>query len=125
MDYGIVKFIKDFESLNYHPVAQKGLDGQTYAIFKDFEVPIGRFSGRIIDLGILVFPDYPRIVHSSIHIKANPQLFEKSDTVPGVRNIIDSGLGPDWRYWSYAFKAAPEDTALNLITQINGVFKRT
>lgn len=124
MDYGIDRFIRDFVSLGYQPISQKGNDNQTYAIFERYEVPIGRFSGRIVDLAILVLADYPRLVHSSIHIKATPQLFEKSDTVPGVRNIINSGLGPEWRYWSCAFKATPEETALNLMTQINGVFKR-
>jgi hypothetical protein len=124
MDYGIDQFIKDFEALGYRPMVQKGNDNQIYAIFNGFEVPLGKFAGRIIDLGILVLSDYPRIVHSSIHVKANPQLYEKKDTVPGVRNIIDSGLGSDWRYWSYAFKATAEDTALNLMSQINGIFKR-
>jgi hypothetical protein len=91
---------------------------------RNLKFPLVNFAGRIIDLGILVFSDYPRIVHSSIHVKTSPQLFEKSDTVPGVRNIIDSGLGPDWKYWSFSFIATAEDTALNLMSQINGVFKR-
>ena len=78
----------------------------------------------MIDLGLIIPPDYPRRVHSSIHVKATPQLFEKTDTIPGVRNIINSGLGLEWRYWSYSFKTAPEGTAKHLMSQINGVFKR-
>ncbi len=124
MIYGLDCFIKDFTELNYQPEIVQGNDNQTYAIFRDFEVEIGRFSGRIIDLGILVLTDYPRMVHSSIHIKANPQLFEKTDTLEGIRNIIDSGLGSEWLYWSLALKAVPEGTAKHLMSQINGVFKR-
>lgn len=124
MIYGSECFIKEFTELGYSPEIIKGIDNQTYAIFKEFEIEIGRFSNRVIDLGLIIHPNYPRIVHSSIHVKANPQLLEKSDSLRGVRNIIDSGLGPDWRYWSFAFKAVPEDTAKHLMSQINGVFKR-
>lgn len=124
MIYGSECFIQDFNNLGYYPELVTAKDNQVYAVIKDFEVPIGKFSGRIIDLGIIIPSDYPRIVHSSIHVKANPQLFEKTDTLSGIRNIIDSGLGTEWRYWSCAFRAEPENTALNLITQINGVFKR-
>lgn len=124
MMYGPEKLVEDFNELNLQPELVQGPDGQTYAIFKDFEIEIGKFAGRVIDLALLVLPDYPRIVHTSIHVMAIPQLFEKTDSVPGVRNIVDSGLGSDWRYWSFSFKAEAEDTAKNLLSQINGVFKR-
>jgi len=124
MIYGSECFIKEFSDLGYQPELVKGVDGQSYAVFKDFEVEIGRFSGRIIDLALIVPPDYPRIVHSSIHVKAIPLLLDKKDNVSGILNIVDSGLGSDWQYWSFAFKAVPEETAKHLMTQINGVFKR-
>ena len=116
-------FVKDLENIGYQPIVVQGTDNNFYVVLTDLEVPIGRFEGRIIDLGLMVHPDYPRIVHSSIHIKANPQFFEKTDTLPGIRNIIDSGLGTEWRYWSLALKAEPENTARNLMSQINSVFK--
>lgn len=124
MIYGSEYFIKEFTDIGYKPELVVGGDNLNYAIFKEFEVEIGRFSGRIIDLALIVPPDYPRMVHTSIHIRATPQLFEKTDTLPGIRNIVDSGLGKEWRYWSFAFKAVPEDTAKHLMSQINGVFKR-
>lgn len=124
MIYGSECFISDFTNLGFQPELVKGVDGQLYAVFKDFEVPIGKFSGRIIDLALIIPSDYPRIVHSSIHVKATPQLFEKNDTLSGVRNIVDSGLGIKWRYWSCAFRAEPEDTAKHLMSQIIGVFRR-
>lgn len=124
MIYGSEYFINEFNELGYQPIIVIGSDNRTYAVFKDFEIEIGKFSGKVIDLGLMILPDYPRMVHSSIHVKATPPLFEKTDTLPGVRNIIDSGLGPEWRYWSFAFKAVPDDTAKHLMSQINGVFKR-
>ena len=124
MIYGSEYFVKEFTNLGYQPELVKGVDSQTYSVFRDFEIEIGRFSGRIIDLALIVLPDFPRMVHSSMHVRAKPQLFEKTDTLAGVRNILDSGMGPEWRYWSYAFKTVPEDTAKHLMSQINGVFKR-
>lgn len=124
MIYGSERFLKDFEEIGYAAEIVKGADGKDYAIFKEFEIEIGKFSGKVIDLGLIIPPDYPRRVHSSIHVKATPQLFEKTDTIPGVRNIIDSGLGLEWRYWSHRFNSIPEDTAMHLMSQINGVFKR-
>ena len=123
MIYGSECFIKDFNAIGYSPILV-GVGKQNYAIFKEFEIPIGKFAGRIIDLALIVLNDYPRMVHSSIHIKTTPQLFEKSDTISGVRNIIDSGLGVEWRYWSIALKSVPDNTAMHLMSQINGVFKR-
>lgn len=124
MLYGAERFVNDFSELGYQPELIIGIDGQTYAIFNDFEIPIGQFSGRVIDLALIVPADFPRIVGASIHVKANPQLYEIKDNIPGVRNIIDSGLGPDWKYWSFAFKAEAEDTAKNLMSQIMGVLLR-
>ena len=124
MIYGSERFLKDFKEIGYTAELAKGVDGKDYAIFKEFEIEIGKFSGKVIDLGLIIPPDYPRRVHNSIHVKAIPQLFEKTDTIPGVRNIIDSGLGLEWRYWSHRFNSIPEDTAMHLMSQINGVFKR-
>ena len=124
MLYGVDRFVSDFIELGYQPELTTGIDSQTYAVFKDFEIPIGQFSGRVIDLALIVPTDYPRIVGASIHVKADPQLYEIKDNIPGVRNLIGSGLGSDWRYWSYAFKAEAEDTAKNLMSQIMGVLLR-
>lgn len=122
--YGIERFLSDLVELEYSAVSVIGTDKLNYAIIPNYEVPVGRFQGRIIDLGIPVPNDYPRLVGASMHIKATPQLLDYSDTVPNVRNIIASQLGSDWRYWSFRFDAVPENTAYNLILQINGVFQR-
>src|SRR5262249_51063991 len=66
-------------------------------------------------------PDYPRTVGSSIHVRAAPQLFEYG-SVPGVRNVIESGLGLEWRYWSHNFGWTGERSTRRLISQINTIF---
>jgi hypothetical protein len=122
--YGIDRFIQDLSELGYAPVIVITADRINYAVIQDFEIPFGRFQGRIIDLGIPVPNDYPRLVGTSIHIKATPQLLEYTDTISNVRNIIASKLGPEWRYWSFRFEVFSENTAKNLLSQIHGIFQR-
>ncbi|HEX5886312.1 MAG TPA: E2/UBC family protein [Pyrinomonadaceae bacterium] len=114
--------MSDLEELGFTAQLVAAGDNR-FAVVPQYEVEIGRFVGRVIDLGILVTPDYPRTVASAIHIRANPQLLEKSDTVPNVRNITDSQLGPEWRYWSHNFQWTEERSTRRLISQINGIFK--
>ncbi len=113
--YGIDRFLQDLSDLGYPAEKMLDADNLDYAVIRNFEVPVGRFQGRIIDLGIPIPNDYPRLVGTSIHIKAAPQLLEYTDTVANVRNIIASKLGQEWRYWSFRLEAFPENTSQNLI----------
>lgn len=122
--YGIDRFIQDLSEIGYNSEKVITANNANYAVIRDFEIPVGRFQGRIIDLGIPVPNDYPRLVGASIHIKALPQLLELSDTIPNVRNIIASPLGQEWRYWSFRLEVFPENTTQNLISQIHGIFQR-
>lgn len=119
--FGPERLRLDLSELAYE-VEVMTAQGKSFAVIKGYEVLAGRFQGRVIDLGIQAPPDYPHTVGSSIHVKAKPQLLEKSDTLPGVRNILDSALGPDWRYWSFSFGRGPH-TANDLLAKINTVFR--
>lgn len=120
--YGPERLEQELRNLGY-VVEQKTAEGQSFAVIKDFEIPAGRFQGSVIELGIPAPPNYPQAVGASIHVKANPQLLDYKDTVPGVRNIIPSPLGADWRYWSLNFGQG-DHTTRRLLSQINGVFSR-
>lgn len=121
--YGIDRFLQDLSELGYVP--EKVVTANTnFAVIRDFEVPVGRFQGRIIDLGIPVPNDYPRLLGCSLQIKSTPHLLEYSDSISNIRNIIVSPLGQEWRYWSFRFEASPENTMQNLIYQIHGIFQR-
>ena len=120
--YGPERLRADLEALGFEVELVTGDDRNTYAVIREFEVPLGRFAGRIIDLAITATADYPRSVAAAIHVRAQPQLFEKSDSLPNVRNITDSGLGPEWRYWSKNFGWNGERTTRCLISQINKIF---
>ncbi len=123
--YGPERLITELCELG-HAAELMAVNGNSFAVIRDFEVPLGRFAGRTIDLGIPTTPDFPRSVGASIHVRCTPQLFEKTDTVPNVRNITDSGLGPEWRYWSHNFgwQGEMERSAARLMAKINGVFER-
>jgi hypothetical protein len=120
--YGPDRFIKELVDLGYNVEKVIVANGNSFGVIKDFEVPIGQFQGRIIDLGIEITKDFPRTVASAIHVKANPQLLDKKDNRPKVRNIIDSVLGSDWRYWSHNFGWNGEKSVRRLMNQIRGIF---
>jgi hypothetical protein len=123
MSYGIERFLQDMVGIGYSPEKQVDGNSQNFAVFREFEIQTGRFQGRIIDLGIPVPNDYPRLIGPSIHIKADPQLIEYSN-IQGVINVIQSPLGTEWRYWSFSLRINPENTAQNLMSQIHGIFQR-
>lgn len=121
--YGPERLINDLRDLGFLDVELvTAKDGNKFAIIHGYEAPLGQFAGRIIDLGIPATADFPKTVGSSIHVKANPQLFDKQN-IQGVRNITDSILGSEWRYWSKNFGWVGERSARRLMSQINEVFK--
>ncbi len=120
--YGSARLFADLRDLGYEVQEVMASNGQEFAVISESEVPVGRFEGRVIDLGIQATPDFPRTVASAIHVRADPQLYEYSDSVPNVRNITQSVLGAEWRYWSHNFGWQGERSARRLVSQINGIF---
>jgi len=121
--YGAQRLFDDLRELGYQVELVQASDDNNFVIIKQYEVQIGRFIGRIIDLAIMATADYPKSVASAIHVRANPQLFETTDTVPNVRNITASTLGTEWRYWSKNLLWDSERSTRRLISQINEIFK--
>ena len=122
--FGINKLMDDLLALGHLDVKHiQDPSGNSFALLPKFEVSVGKFVGRIVELAIPAPADYGRIVGAAIHLRSNPHLFEKSDSVAGVRNVTDSSLGSDWRYWSHRFEYYPVETTKHLMLQINGVFK--
>lgn len=120
--YGPSQLVHELKELGFEPELVKGQDAQLYAIIRNYTVELGKFAGRVIDLAILATPNFPQSVGSSIHVRAQPQLYEKG-SVPNIRNIIDSGLGCEWLYWSKNFNwHQQKQTARRLMAQIAGVF---
>ncbi|RII28481.1 MAG: hypothetical protein CXR31_00945 [Geobacter sp.] len=120
--YGPDRLIKELLDLGYEVEKVAVANDKFFGVIKRYEVPVGRFQGKTIDLGIQATIDFPRTVASAIHVLASPQLYEKTDSIQGVRNITDSVLGPEWRYWSRNFGWQGEKSARRLMNQIKGIF---
>lgn len=120
--YGAQRLVADLRALGYEASAVVAPDGTAFVVIPQFLVRFGRFADREIDLGLQATPDFPRTVASAIHVRSNPHLFVESDSVPNVRNITTSALGPTWRYWSHNFGWNEERSARRLISQINRIF---
>lgn len=121
--YGPNRLRRDLEALGFKVTEIPGSDGQTYEVMLGFEIQSGQFAGRIIDLGIQALPNYPQGVPAAIQVRAKPHLFDLADTLSGIRNIKESPLGSDWRYWSKNFAWECEKTTRRLISQINKIFE--
>ena len=124
MMYGLPRLLEELRDIAVGAQELTAADGTKFAMISPFIVPAGRFADRVIDLAVQATPDYPISVASAIHVRATPQLYSIGDSLPEVRNITNSALGPDWAYWSHNFGWASERTARRLISQINGIFYR-
>ncbi len=124
-NFGIARMLRELEAVGVEATATRRED-QDYAVIERYQIDGGRFAGRHIGLGIPAPPDYPNTVGASIHVRAAPQLHEKTDNVPNVRNIQDSALGAEWRYWSHQFPwpATVEQPIVRLLAQIASIFER-
>lgn len=123
--YGPARLLEELQELGYD--AQLLRAGELdFVVISQYEVTHGRFTSRVIDLGLPATPDFPRSVGSSIHVRATPQLLEY-ENIQNVRNIIQSPLGAEWRYWSHNFNWAGERerSAARLMYQVNSIFDRT
>lgn len=122
-EVGKERLFNDLKNLGYQVEFLIDNKGTNYVVIREFLIPMGQFEGRIIDLAIPVPNDYPRVAGPCIHIRAMPQLLDNKDTIKGKRNIINSPLGSEWKYWSFRFNVSQENATKDLMVQINGIFK--
>lgn len=124
MIVGIDRLVQDLSEMGFKNISTRNdVNGISYAVIPDFMIPAGSHAGRVIDLAIPVPADYPRGVGASMHVKAEPHLFPFGN-IPNVRNVVNSGLGAEWQYWSYQFQVRPTNPTVELISQINEIFRK-
>lgn len=121
--YGKERLFNDLISEGYLADYMRDSSGVDYVVINNYVIQFGIFKGREIALAIPVPNDYPRTSGSCIHIKSDPMILDYKDTIQGKRNIIQSNLGADWRYWSFRFNLHTENPTIDLMSQINGIFK--
>lgn len=122
--YGPRQLAAELEAMGFKPELVADAQNNSFIILHNYTVQLGKFAGKVIDLGIPAPGNYPQAVGASIHVRSEPQLYEKGN-IPNVRNVIDSSLGPKWHYWSRNFNwhAQRKKDARRLMSQIAGVFK--
>lgn len=121
--YGASRLYGDLLALGHQVELITSPQGNPFVVFGAYEIELGRFSGRVIGLGVHATADFPRTVSSAIHVRTQPQLYELTDSISNVRNIQPSELGAEWRYWSHNFGWSGERSARRLMSQINQIFK--
>ena len=62
-NFGPDRFIEELTVLGYQPELIVASDRNKYAILREFEIPLGKFTGRTIDLGILATNDFLNVGH--------------------------------------------------------------
>jgi hypothetical protein len=119
--YGPARLFAELQQLGY-TVELMTAGGHQFVVIRGYEIELGRFAGRVIDLALQATPDFPRTVASAIHVRSAPHLFDLGDSVASVRNIQPSAVGGEWRYWSHNFGWSDEKTARRLMSQVNRIF---
>ncbi len=74
--------------------------GKPYHLHFPYVVPVGRFRGEVIRLGLIVPPAFPRPPPSGPHL--SPRLIGQHGGGPG--GVHNSDFGPDWEYWSRPYQ---------------------
>ena len=122
MKFGVERLCDDLAVLGFKAEQFEDEQKNLFVIVREYVIELGRFTGRVIDLGLLIPSNYPQGVGSGIHVKSAPHLLDTGDTLPKVRNITGSSLGPEWRYWSKNFGWNGERSTGQLMSQINEIF---
>jgi hypothetical protein len=122
MKFGPERMIEDLGLLGFSGERAVDTENHSFVVIRDFLIELGKFAGRRVDLGIPVPDNFPQGVAAAIHVRAMPQLYETTDSLPNVRNIVASKLGCEWRYWSKNFNWRGERSTRRLLSQINEIF---
>jgi hypothetical protein len=82
-----------FQTIGWTVETIVGQDNLPYIVVRGYAIPAGTFAGRTCDVAIQRTTSVPYQAPAAIHTR--PIL------IPiGQRNTLQSGLGPEWEYWS-------------------------
>jgi hypothetical protein len=124
MSFGPERLIADLKELGFDKASVITDTANTsYALIPGYEILAGNFTGQLVDLAIPAPPDFPRSTGAAIHLRKDPHLVDFGN-VPNVRNVIVSTLGAQWQYWSYRFTISSSSPTNQLMSQINGIFRK-
>jgi hypothetical protein len=85
-----------------------GEDGKPYSVVRDLVIPNGALKDRTCDVAIERVTTNPYCPPAAIHTR--PHLVPKIPSDP--LKTMDSGMGPEWLYWSRRFDKQPTPKGL-------------
>lgn len=95
--------------LGYEVEPITGADGSVYIVIKDIVIAGGSLAGTHCEVAILRSSENPWVPAAALHVR--PHL------VPmGHHTTQQSGIGPDWQYWSRRFDRVP--TPKNIVAHV-------
>ena len=94
-------FLSQLQVMGY-TVQELAIAPHTYWVF-DYEIPLGKFRGRIVQVGLLASDSFPMDPPPGPHF--NPHLLPVTNQggVHPLGGIHNSPLGQVWQYWSRPF----------------------
>jgi hypothetical protein len=98
------EFLRQLKELGFEPTMHEG----NRATFP-FVIPIGRFAGKAIRLGLVIGSDFPLTCPSGPHISPSMLPIHPSNDVPhpagGIHESDFTAVvgGDTWQYWSRPF----------------------
>ena len=113
------QFIQELQALG-HTAQELVAENRRFLVF-DYEIPVGRFRGRSVQLGLEVQESYPMDAPPGPHFSQQLLPIHPQNDIPhpfgGVHN---SPLGVDWQYWSRPFNewAGTDKTVKTYLTHI-------
>lgn len=92
----------------------QGSDGKSYSVVRAVELPDGSLRGRSCDIAIQRKDMVPYVPPAAIHTR--PHLVPMDGNEP--LKTMESGIGPDWQYWSrrYDHPPTPRDLWAHILT---------
>jgi hypothetical protein len=98
---GIACFVAGLVSLGYKPTIAPGKSEHVYF---EYEIPAGKFAGRLVRLGMIVPQDFPLTAPGGIHVspRFHPNQGGGVHPTGGIHDSTDfqGAVGGEWQYWS-------------------------
>lgn len=98
--------VEYFKSLGWKVETIRGQDSMDYAVIRDYHIKAGSLAGKICDVAILRNNSIPYTPPPAIHTR--PALVPMDMKIYRTQN---SGVGPEWQYWSRVFTKTPTPQA--------------
>ncbi len=92
-----------------------------------YTVPVGRFRGQEIWLGLVVADDFPLTPPSGPHVSPRLLPLHPGNDLPHPQGgVHESPFGPEWQYWSRPFHPWPKTdrTVVAYLGHIRDLFQK-